>query len=57
MIKIKVIYIIITIIKMTTYTEQIKELCEANSIDYVIRDNIVLIDNEKKFIRLLFLIK
>lgn len=31
---------------MTTYTEQIKELCEANSIKYVIRDNRVLIDDE-----------
>jgi hypothetical protein len=31
---------------MTTYTEQIKELCEANSIEYFIHDNQVLIDNE-----------
>ena len=31
---------------MTTYTEQIKNLCEANSIEYVIRDNRVLIDDE-----------
>ena len=29
---------------MTTYTEQIKELCEANSIKYFISDNRVLID-------------
>ena len=27
---------------MTTSIEKIKELCETNSIEYVIRDNIVL---------------